>query len=68
MPDLFRRLGSRDAKPNPDAFWSDKWGWMDEASPADLIEALKAKGAEEVATESAARPGRFLVLDLDGTE
>lgn len=35
------------------------------ASTDELIEALQAKGAEEVTTESAARPGRFLILDLD---
>lgn len=29
-------MGTRDRKPHPDAFWSDKWGWLEEATVADL--------------------------------
>lgn len=49
MSDLYVRLGSRDAKPNPDAFWSEKWGWLDEASFADLVAALRDhEGVEDI--------------------
>jgi hypothetical protein len=35
MSGVFYRLGTRGAKPNPDAFWSDKWGWLDEVDGAE---------------------------------